>query len=163
MAIFALTHSEHPMKVLVVCLGNICRSPIAEGLLQKRAEAAGLAWEIDSAGTGSWHVGESPDKRSIQICQEFGLDISHQRARQVNRHDFQYFDVLIAMDDSNYSNLHKLAPEGSDDKIVRMMDFVPDGQDGEVPDPYYDGRFLEVYQLLDRATESFIEKMLDQG
>ncbi len=151
------------MKILVVCLGNICRSPIAEGLLRKRAQGAGLEWEVDSAGTGSWHVGEKPDHRSIKICQEFGLDISKQRARQVNRQDFYDFDILIAMDDSNAMNLRKIAPEGLEQKIVRMMDFVEGGPNTEVPDPYYDNRFLEVYQLLDQATKSFIEKMLEKS
>lgn len=148
------------MRILVVCLGNICRSPIAEGLFQREIDRKELPWEIDSAGTGSWHIGEAPDHRSIDICRKHDLDISHQRARQLRIEDFNQFDILIAMDDSNYRDLVNKSPDGTKGKIRRMMEFVDKSQHSEVPDPYYDGRFREVYEMLEHAVDRCIEQLL---
>jgi protein-tyrosine phosphatase len=97
------------MKILMVCLGNICRSPLAEGIMRKKIEENGLDWEVDSAGTSAWHIGQAPDARSILVAQKYNIDISQQTARQIQTSDFENFDLLYAMDYSNYENIIKLA------------------------------------------------------
>lgn len=148
------------MKILMVCLGNICRSPLAEGILKHKVAAQGLNWSIDSAGTGSWHVGESPDKRSVQKAKEYGIDISKQRARQFYSGDFSKFDIIYTMDVSNYNNVCKAARTEADKAKVKMIlnELYPN-QNRVVPDPYWnnDG-FEEVYQLLNAACNKIIEK-----
>lgn len=145
------------MRILVVCLGNICRSPIAEGLFRKRIQEQNLPWEVDSAGTGSWHIGEMPDHRSVSVCKSKGLDISGQRARQVRTDDFYHFDKILAMDQSNEDHLLKMRPDDAKAEVRKMLDYVdPDGK-LEVPDPYWDGRFSEVYDLLDVAVAKAID------
>lgn len=139
------------MRILVVCLGNICRSPIAEGLFRKKINEQSLSWKIDSAGTGSWHIGHPPDRRSIAVCREKGLDISNQKARQIQQNDFYDFDLILAMDHANEQNLHKLKPSDADVTIKKVMDYIDPQGTLEVPDPYYDGRFHEVYELLESA------------
>lgn len=146
-----------PMRILVVCLGNICRSPIAEGLFRRKILEKDLSWQIDSAGTGAWHVGESPDQRSVQVCRSRGLDISGQRARQVRMDDFYEFDMILAMDQSNEDHLLHMRPPDASAEVRKMLDFIdPDGV-LEVPDPYWDGRFEEVYDMLDQATSKAVE------
>ncbi len=148
------------MKILMVCLGNICRSPLAEGIMQHKIDQRGLNWTIDSAGTGSWHVGERPDPRSIAIAQKYGVDISHQRARQFQGKDLQAFDLVFAMDSSNYNNIRRLATNPTEeDKVSMIMNMVQPGYNESVPDPYYDDQgFERVYQMLDRACDAILDR-----
>ncbi len=142
----------------MVCLGNICRSPLAEGIMKAKAKTNGLEWEVDSAGTGSWHVGNLPDSRSISKGLEYGIDIRDQRARQLKSSDLENYDLLLAMDTSNYNNILKLATSEEQKQKVRMiMNFVQPGWNQSVPDPYYDNDgFEQVYQMLDKACEKII-------
>ncbi len=147
------------MKILMVCLGNICRSPLAEGILKHKIREKGLDWYVDSAGTGGWHAGELPDRRSIKVAQKFGIDITDQRARQFKTADLDSFDVILAMDGANLKDLKYYAkhPEQKE-KIQLIMNFARPQSDEEVPDPYYDNRFQLVYDLLDEACDAVIEK-----
>ena len=144
----------------MVCLGNICRSPLAEGILQHKAQLRGLNWKIDSAGTGSWHIGELPDSRSIDIAREHGIDITYQRSRQIKAKDLANFDLIFAMDSSNYNNIRRLAQKPSEaDKVQLIMNMSSPSLNRSVPDPYYqsDG-FGEVFNMLNEACDAIIEK-----
>ncbi len=146
------------MNILFVCLGNICRSPLAEGIMHHKVREHGLKINVDSAGTASWHSGEKPDNRGIKIAKSNGIDISRLRARQFSVADFDEFDFIFAMDESNYSDLQNLARSDSDlEKIKLFTEFA--GLEGvyEVPDPYYDGRFAEVFDLIDHACNNVIK------
>lgn len=152
-----------PVKILMVCLGNICRSPLAEGILQSKLPADKFL--VDSAGTGDWHVGQQPDKRSILTAKNRGLDISCQKARQLKPSDFEEFDHIYVMDSSNFSDVTKLAPnEKSRAKVKLMMDEIYPGKKMGVPDPYYGGQngFEEVYDMLDEACELVAQKLLKE-
>jgi len=151
------------MKILMVCLGNICRSPLAEGIMKKKIEENNLDWEVDSAGTGYWHIGNEPDERSINVAQKYGIDIKAQRARQLIPPDLQKFDLVFAMDSTNYRNIQKFARSPKEqEKVDLIMNLVKPDYNQNVPDPYYnnDG-FEEVYQMLDMACEKIIEKYKD--
>ena len=145
-------------RVCVVCLGNICRSPLGEGVLRQAIMTSGLRIRVDSAGTGGWHAGEAPDKRSIAEARRRGVDISRQRARKWTASDFQKFDVVLAMDSQNMQDLQALARSEEDAAKVKL--FLPDGKD--VPDPYYgDAKdFAHVYDLVEAATGHWIEEWL---
>lgn len=146
------------MKILMVCLGNICRSPLAQGIMELHAPAD---WLIDSAGTSGWHEDERPDTRSILIAKERGIAIDHQRSRQVNEEDFETFDIIFAMDSSNYTNLIRLAPnEAAKAKVRLILNEAYPGENRQVPDPYTGGQsgFRHVYELLEEAVQSFIKK-----
>ena len=148
------------MKVLMVCLGNICRSPLAEGILQHKINENQLDWKVDSAGTGSWHVGNSPDPRSQEVGLKHGIDITRQRAMQFKAHHLDKFDLIFAMDSSNYQNILKLAttPEQKE-KVQLIMNMSEPGMNQGVPDPYWDDNgFENVYQMLNRACDAIIEK-----
>lgn len=147
------------MKILMVCLGNICRSPLAEGILRKKVEEYGLSWTVDSAGTGHWHIGQLPDRRSIATARQFGLDITDQRARQFTQADFDRFDQILVMDTSNLSDVLRLARSEADrQKVMLILDLVYPGQNQSVPDPYWDDNgFTAVYQMLDEACEKFVQ------
>ncbi len=124
-------------SVLFVCLGNICRSPLAEAALRHEAAAAGLICEIDSAGTGDWHIGHAPDPRAQAVALRNGADIAALRARQVTRDDFARFDHIVALDAKNLADLKAMVPEGAHARLALLLDFVP-GREGEaVADPYY--------------------------
>ncbi|EPR17417.1 protein-tyrosine-phosphatase [Agrobacterium radiobacter DSM 30147] len=143
-------------------MGNICRSPTAEGVLRHLADDAAVSDQlaIDSAGTGGWHAGEAPDPRSIAMARRHGIDISSQRARQVTRTDFETFDLILAMDENNLANLLQSSPEKHRHKIHLFMDYAV-GRRENVPDPYYgaeDG-FLGVYNMLLAGCRSLLEKM----
>lgn len=142
------------MNILMVCLGNICRSPLAEGIMRSKL---GKEYFVDSAGTGSWHVGQAPDKRSIAVAKKYGIEISHLRARQFQVKDFDEFDYILAMDSSNYRDILSLARSEEDRMKVRLI-----LHDQDVPDPYYGGEdgFELVYQLLVEAVDDFIENTL---
>lgn len=144
----------------MVCLGNICRSPLAEGILRHQLKEAGIMdWEIDSAGTGGWHGGELPDRRSIEVAKKYDIDITSQRARKLNGYDLENFDLIFAMDASNYNDILKLSQNKAErDKVKLIMNEAYPGQNKQVPDPYYnDNGFEEVFQMLDKACGKIIE------
>ena len=147
------------MKILMVCLGNICRSPLAEGIMRNKIDKHGLNWSVDSAGTGSWHVGEQPDHRSVEVARKYGIDITNQRARQFRATDLKDFDLIYAMDSSNFRNiLDKANSREEKEKVNMIMNEVQPGYNQNVPDPYWnnDG-FEQVFQMLDTACERIIE------
>lgn len=149
-------------RILFVCLGNICRSPLGEGILRHQAAKRGLSdlVETASAGTGGWHQGDPPDPRSIAVGKSHGVDISRQRARQIRQDDFNAFDIIFAMDRDNLRNLVRLAPHDSPADIHLFMDFVS-GVTRDVPDPYY-GReqdFQAVFKMLDEGCESLLDTL----
>lgn len=149
-----------PTKILMVCLGNICRSPLAEGILKSKLSKNDFI--VDSAGTGGWHAGEKPDKRSIAIAKQKGLDISQQKARQFSAKDFKKFDYIYAMDMSNYKNILSLAENEADKtKVTLILNELFPGENVEVPDPYYGGvdGFENVYNMLDKACDVIAEKL----
>lgn len=149
------------MKILMVCLGNICRSPLAEGIMREKVKKYGLKWEVDSAGTGAWHVGEKPDSRSVRIAGKNGIDISSQRARQFHHNDFQLFDLILVMDSSNYQDIAMQAKHQNADlkKVELIMNFVQPGFNQNVPDPYWDDDgFERVFSMLEMACEKLIER-----
>lgn len=151
--------SDKTIRVLMVCLGNICRSPMAEGILRYKVQQQGLNIETDSAGTSQWHEGEAPDRRAVQNMREQGIDISDLRARPFHHTDFQEFDYIFAMDKSNYEDILSLARFDEERQKVRMiMNLVEGNQDVSVPDPYYGGpmQFQRVYDMLDEATDVFL-------
>jgi protein-tyrosine phosphatase len=148
------------MKILMVCLGNICRSPLAEGIMQRKIKEQGLLWHVDSAGTGGWHAGERPDSRSRAMAQQHGIDIGQQRARQVHVSDFDTFDLILAMDENNYNDLLRMAPSPAHHGKVRPILAFAHGTPADVPDPYYDDRFQLVYDLLDEACDKVLEQLM---
>lgn len=152
------------MRILMVCLGNICRSPLAEGILQAKADELGLDWVIDSAGTGNWHRGEQPDRRSIQVARKYGIDISRQRARQFHQDDFEKFDLILAMDGSNKRDIERLAKTETDRiKVKLFLDILYEGENRGVPDPYYDDDgFEHVFKLIDLACEKLVQVYLQK-
>lgn len=141
------------MKVLMVCLGNICRSPMAEGIVR---ELGGDKVEVDSAGTAGYHIGNHPDKRMTATAFEHNIDISNLRARQFEVEDFDNFDIIFAMDSSNFNKIVALARNEDDKQKVKMM--LPEGN---VPDPYYGGDegFEHVYELLLEACQNFVDSI----
>ena len=152
-----------PVNILMVCLGNICRSPLAEGILQSKLPADKFI--VDSAGTGDWHAGQQPDKRSILTAKNRGLDISCQKARQIRTSDFDEFDHIYVMDGSNLRDVIRLAPnDKARVKVKLMMDEIFPGQKVDVPDPYYGGPegFDKVYDMLDEACELLAQKLIKE-
>lgn len=147
------------MQILFVCLGNICRSPMAEGLFRHVAETKGLSVVVDSAGTGGWHVGDAPDPRGQATMRAHGIDTSGQQARQVREEDFETFDLVLAMDQRNHDSLTQLAGPGRTDKIRLFLEFASERSETEVPDPYYGGEdgFEHVFTLLQHASEGLAE------
>ena len=127
------------VSVLFVCLGNICRSPLAEGAFRAEAARHGLDVEVDSAGTGGWHAGEPPDRRAIEAARRNGVDISGLRARKVGRADFDRFDHILALDAENLADLERLRPAGSRAGLSLLLDHVPGREGQPVADPYYGG------------------------
>jgi|SRR5690606_18705122 len=147
-------------KILMVCLGNICRSPLAEGILKSKVNPHLV--KVDSAGTGAWHSGEKPDKRSIAIAKKYGIDITDQRARIFTIEDFNLFDKIYVMDKSNYVNVCRLAPNNEAiDKVELILNESHPGKDLEVPDPYYGGDqgFENVFQMLNEACDVIKNKL----
>ncbi|MGM0594881.1 MAG: low molecular weight protein-tyrosine-phosphatase [Pseudomonadota bacterium] len=154
------------VKVLMVCMGNICRSPLAHGLFEHQVREAGLEGRIvvDSAGTHAYHVGEAPDPRSQETAMRHGLDLSRQRARRVTLEDFEAYDYVLAMDRDNYAILIDSAPEQHHGKIRMFLEFAPERPEKEVPDPYYGGPdgFDRVYDMVEAAASGLLEAIRRQ-
>lgn len=148
-------------NILMICLGNICRSPLAEGLMRSKLNFT--KFKVDSAGTSGGHKGQAPDKRSIAIAKKNGLDITNQKSRKLLKEDFQKFDYIYVMDQSNYDDVTSLAStEEEKKKVIKILDEAFPGENLDVPDPYYGGTqgFESVYRMLDRATD-VIAKRID--
>lgn len=147
-------------KILMVCLGNICRSPLAEGILKSKLSNDFI---VDSAGTANYHVGSSPDKRSIAVARKHGFDISNLSGRQFDISDFDIFDIIYVMDESNFQNVVNLARNDEDiAKVKFILNEVHPNKNYEVPDPYYggDNGFENVYQMLDEACDNIAKKLV---
>jgi protein-tyrosine phosphatase len=147
------------VKVLMVCLGNICRSPLAEGILQAKLPKNYI---VDSAGTANYHVGTAPDKRSVVTAKKFGVDISQQKCRQISKADFETFDYIYVMDTSNYKNVLAIAPnEKAKQKVKVILNELHPDKNLEVPDPYYGDLqgFEDVYKMLDEVCEVIAAKI----
>lgn len=150
-----------PSSFLMVCLGNICRSPLAEGILEEKARAAGLNWTIDSAGTNGYHVGEAPHYLSQKVARHNGLDISRQRARRFTAADFQRFDKIYAMAGDVIDDMRRIAgPKFDPSKVELLMNEVHPGKDEDVPDPWYgpEPGYHEVYKMIDAAADRIVSK-----
>jgi len=147
------------MKILMVCLGNICRSPLAEGIMKKKIQEHQLNWKVDSAGTAAWHAGEKPDSRSIKVAQKNNIDILNQRGRQFQARDLDDFDLVLTMDATNYQNVRYLTTSSEqENKIHLIMNFVNPGLNQQVPDPYITDGFESVFEMLELACNKIIEK-----
>lgn len=147
----------------MVCLGNICRSPLAEGILRKLSEEQSIPTTVDSCGTANYHVGDSPDPRSIQVARENGIDISNLSGRQFQKSDFKAFDYILAMDENNYSDIILKASTPDDKaKVKLMLSYLPDVKDKNVFDPYYGNieDFEAVYEQLYAACSNFLKTEL---
>jgi protein-tyrosine phosphatase len=147
-------------KILMVCLGNICRSPLAEGILQSKVSSEIF---VDSAGTAAYHVGNLPDKRSIEVARKYGIDLTTQRARKFTVLDFDAFDVIYVMDESNYSHIISLSrSKMNTEKVKLILDETHPEKKLSVPDPYYGGNegFENVYALLEEACDCIVKKYI---
>ncbi len=151
-------------NILFVCLGNICRSPAAEGVLRAKSRKRGMKLFIESAGTGAWHVGDPPDPRMIKAAGKRGYDLAYQRARKVGLADFYEFDYLLAMDLANHTDLMELAPPNRNADIRLFLDFA-DCETRETPDPYYggDGGFERVLDLIELGASGFLDHLEDES
>ena len=146
----------------MVCLGNICRSPLADGLLRDKVQKLNLPVIVDSAGTSGLHAGDKPDPRMIKTASQYGLDIAYLRSRKFTVNDFDTFDHIFVMDKENLHNVSKLARNNNDmQKVSLILNLIDPDKNLEVPDPYYggDAGFKEVYLLLDRATDKIIHTL----
>lgn len=144
----------------MVCLGNICRSPLAEGILKSKVNPKKII--VDSAGTGHWHIGKSPDPRSIHVAQKNGISISHQRGRQFSTKDFDNYDYIFVMDNANYKDVIALAEnQKQKNKVQLILDEIFPNEQVDVPDPYYGGKqgFEQVFKLLDQACSSISKRL----
>ncbi|MBI5040066.1 MAG: low molecular weight phosphotyrosine protein phosphatase [Gammaproteobacteria bacterium] len=151
------------VKVLFVCMGNICRSPTAQGVFETLVQREGLAQriEIDSAGTHAYHIGEPPDKRAQEAAKRRGVDLSVQRARKVQPADFLEFDYVLAMDRSNYEDLRAICHPDYEERLRLFLEFAPQAGEQDVPDPYYGGAqgFERVLDLIEAAAEGLLAEM----
>ncbi len=149
------------MKILMVCLGNICRSPLAEGILQHKANTLKLNWQVDSAGTAGYHVGEAPHRLSQKVAKQNGIDISQQQCRQFVKEDMLHYDLIFVMDTSNYNDVKKISKElWNEQKVDLLLNELYPGENKSVPDPWYgneDG-YHTVFEMIDKACEKIIEK-----
>jgi len=148
-------------SVLFVCLGNICRSPLAEGAFRAAAVRAGLNVQVDSAGTGGWHIGEAPDPRARAEAARHGVDINHLRARQVERSDFHHFRHIVALDEANLADLRRLAPADAPARLTLLLDHLPGREGHSVADPYYGGPedFAIVWGEIAAAAEALVDHL----
>jgi len=148
------------MKILMICLGNICRSPLAEGILSSKLNSNSIF--VDSAGTGAYHIGNQPDERSIAVANNYGIDISKQRARKFQVSDFDIFDSIYVMDENNFQDILSLARNHQDKQKVKMiLNESHPNKNKSVPDPYYGGEegFENVFRMLDEACEIISKKI----
>lgn len=149
------------MKILMVCLGNICRSPLAEGIMQHKINKAHLDWEVDSAGTAGYHVGEAPHKLSQKVAKHNGIDICSQQCRQFVKEDMQRFDKIYVMDSSNYTDVKKISGAlWNESKVDLLLNELYPNQNKNVPDPWYgeeDG-YHKVFDMIDKACDKIIEQ-----
>lgn len=146
-------------KVLMVCLGNICRSPLAEGILKSKTDPQNVF--VDSAGTAGYHIGNNPDPRSIAVAKKYGIDISGQRCRKFSYSDFKQFDLIYAMDLSNYHDIIALTNDQAEIEKIKLLLEETNTSINEVPDPYYGGSdgFEQIYNLIDNACEMIAKKL----
>jgi protein-tyrosine phosphatase len=147
------------MRILMVCLGNICRSPLAEGILAQKSKLHGLDWQVDSAGIGDWHIGQPPDIRSIKVAKKYGIDLTTQLARQFRRSDFEAFDLIFAMDSQNFADLKRQAKTEEEIKKIRLLlDLTFPNEHKNVPDPFYgeEEDFEHVFQLVSDACDVLV-------
>ena len=156
-------YNKTMIRVLFICLGNICRSPMAEAVLRHKVREAGFAdkIEVDSAGTGHWHAGEQPHSGTRKILDKYGVSYAGMRARQIDRSDLTTFDYILTMDEMNLSDVRRMVNSGTKAtaKIIPLLNYALDTGVTEVPDPYYDGRFAEVYALVDAACDGLLEEI----
>jgi protein-tyrosine phosphatase len=153
------------MKILMVCLGNICRSPLAQGIMEQKIHENGLSWTVDSCGTGGWHSGELPDPRSTAEARKHGIDLNTQRARQFRSIDIDEFDLIFAMDRHNKRDIQAYCNTAEEHaKVKLIMDELNKGEGVDVPDPYYGGPegFQQVYNMLDEACEAIVKRYNQQ-
>ncbi len=143
----------------MVCLGNICRSPLAEGILRHKVAQRGLDWQIESAGTGNWHVGHPPDPRSVAVASKYGIDICEQRGQHFQSADFERFDKILVMDSQNFQDVLRLAKTDEQRaKVELILNYSHPGENRSVPDPYWnDNGFESVYAMLDAACDRFLD------
>jgi protein-tyrosine phosphatase len=150
------------MKILMVCLGNICRSPLAEGILQHKAWKAGLNWSVDSAGTNGYHDGEPPHRLSQKVARMHGIDISRQRSRRITAADFHQYDHIYAMAQDVIDDMRRIARKDFDErKVSLLLNELHPGRNLDIPDPWYGGEdgYHEVFELIDRACDALLEKV----
>lgn len=156
-------NSEKRVRVLFVCMGNICRSPTAQGVFRHLVRQAGLeaVIEIDSAGTHGYHVGAPPDERAQETARGRGVDIADLRARRAEPEDFYHYDYVLAMDRDNYRSLARICPRGTKEKLRLLMDFAPELRRREVPDPYYGGQqgFDQVFDMVEAAARGLLDEI----
>lgn len=146
-------------RILTVCLGNICRSPAAEAVLRQRADALGLAVEVDSAGTGGWHIGDPPHAPMIRAAARRGIDLAALRARQFGTADFQRFDLILAMDRANLADIEALRPAGATTPVELFLTYAMGAPIDEVPDPYYTGEYDRVLDLIETAAAGLMNRL----
>lgn len=146
-------------NILVVCLGNICRSPLAQAILQTRLDEAGLNIKIEGAGTGGWHVGDPPDARAIVAARLKGYDLTQMRARRATVHDFNDFDMILTMDHSVTHDMEALRPIGDDTPIQLVTNYADAHASVDVPDPYYTGKFNQVIDMLEASAAGLVDQL----
>lgn len=148
------------MNILFVCLGNICRSPVAAGIMKRIYEENGITGVIESAGTADWNVGGRADARTVQVALERGIDLRGHRARQIHLGDFDRFDLIVVMDQSNYNAVSKLAPEEMRGKVRRLLEYLQD-HNGDVPDPYHGGEtgFQSNFDVIHKGCSALAEEL----
>lgn len=146
-------------SVLFVCLGNICRSPTAEIVLRQKAKDAGLPLRIDSAGTGSWHIGSAPHGPMQKAALQKGYDMSTLRARQFRRTDYEEFDLILVMDEKNQKDVERYRPEGNNTPVRRYLDYAPDQPLRDMPDPYFNKKFDQTIDLVEQACEGLLKEL----
>ena len=146
------------MKILMICLGNICRSPLAEGILRQLVVEEKLDWDVQSAGTSGFHEGDRPHTESIAVAKKHGIDLSYQRSAKLTKKDISAYDLLIVMDQQNYNNTLELCETSADrSKVKLLLNYSHPNENRAVPDPYYEGGFDRVYALIYKACVALIE------